>query len=155
MVGIPPRVGGGLEGGALVDPADGHPLGLGAQVLHGLPQPPEGALQVVVGQAEVEVMAVTPLDSAALLHRPPGVGLLPRTNPASVSPSLPVSVPPATPALPREGTHRELLSGHAALQCRPVHGPQHFGTGGFDEDHIWNEFSRSQHLHCLGGRGWH
>lgn len=61
----------------LIYPGDRHPLGLGAQVLHGLTQLPKGVLQVVIGQAQVKVMAVAMLYATALLYCPPGISLLP------------------------------------------------------------------------------
>lgn len=67
-------------GGGSVHPADRHPLGLRAQLLHGSLELPEGPFQVAVDQAEVKVVAIPPLDAAALFHCPPQVRLLPGTR---------------------------------------------------------------------------
>lgn len=56
------------EGGESVDPADGNPLRLHEQLLHGLLQLVEGLVQVVIDDSQVKVVAVGPTDPGTLIH---------------------------------------------------------------------------------------
>lgn len=83
-----------------VHPADGHPLGLCPKLLHGSLELTKGPLQIAVDQAEVEVVPISPLDAAALLHCPPQIRLLSRTRGFVSASSLPPASEGSTTCLP-------------------------------------------------------
>lgn len=88
----------------LVNPADGHPLRFTVQLLQGVLQLLECPFHVVVDQAEVKVMPVAPLDTAALIDRPLQVRVLRGTREKRAScKSL---KPPQEGRTPRRRSHK-------------------------------------------------